>query len=127
GRYRNFAGKPLKVSFKGDGCTAELPTATEGTITFVDVKIGDEKVRALVDTGASDVILDSEIAAKLKVSIRSRSRLGDSAAEIGHGQLDVLELGAATVEGIPVDVFPHEVLEQMTGGVGAAPQAVLGA
>lgn len=126
GRYRNFAGKPLQVAFKGNGCTAELPIATEGTVTFVDVQIGDETVRALVDTGAADVILDGDIAAKLKIPIRERSRLGQGTAEIGHGQLDALTLGDATVRGIPVDVFPHEILEQMTGGVGLAPQAVLG-
>lgn len=127
GRYRNFAGKPLQSSFKGNGCSAELPIVTEGTVVFVDIEIGGEKVRALVDTGAADVILDSDVATRLKVPIRSRSRLGESTAEIGHGQLDALSLGTATVTGIPVDVFPHEVLEQMTGGVGAAPQAVLGA
>lgn len=126
GRYRNFAGKPLQVAFKGNGCEAELPVSTEGTVTFIDIQIGEEKVRALVDTGASDVILDGEIAAKLKVPIRSKSRLGEGTAEIGHGQLDAITLGNATVSGIPVDVFPHEVLVQMTGGVGAAPQAVLG-
>ncbi|MCY1056987.1 aspartyl protease family protein [Nannocystis sp. SCPEA4] len=127
GRYRNFAGKPLQISFKGNSCTAELPMTTEGTVTFVDIQIGDEKVRALVDTGAADVILDSEVATKLKVPIRSKARLGEGQAEIGQGQLDAITAGAATISGIPVDVFPHEVLEQMTGGVGAAPQAVLGA
>ncbi|MCY0988255.1 aspartyl protease family protein [Nannocystis sp. ILAH1] len=128
GRYRNFAGKPLQVSFKGNGCTAELPIATEGTVTFVDVQIGEEKVRALVDTGASDVILDGEVAAKLKLPVRSKSRLGgEGGPEIGHGQIEALTAGNATISGIPVDVFPHQVLEQMTGGVGAAPQAVLGA
>lgn len=126
GRYRSFAGKPLQVGFKGDGCTAELPFVTEGSIAFVDAQIGDQKFRALVDTGASDVILDGQLAEKLKVAIRSRSPLGETKAEIGHGQVDALTLGNVTISGIPVDVFPHEVLEQMTGGVGAAPSAVIG-
>lgn len=127
GRYRNFAGKPLVVNFKGDGCTAELPLQLEGSITFVEAQIGDEKFRALVDTGASDLILDGKLAEKLKVPIRSRSPLGQSNTEIGHGQIDTLALGNATVTGIPVDVFPHDVLVQMTGGVGEAPSAVIGA
>lgn len=128
GRYRNFAGKPLQLALKGNACSVELPIVIEGTVAFVDVQIGDETVRALVDTGAADVVLDAEIAAKLKVPIRERSRIGEgAAAEIGHGQLDRITLGAATVSAIPIDVFPHEILVQMTGGVGAPPQAVLGA
>jgi predicted aspartyl protease len=127
GRYRNFAGKPLVLNFKGDGCTAELPLQLEGSITFVEAQIGDEKFRALVDTGASDLILDQKVADKLKIPIRSRSPLGQSNTEIGHGQVDTLMLGTAGISGIPVDVFPHDVLVQMTGGVGEAPSAVIGA
>lgn len=126
GRYRNFAGKPLQVAVKGDGCTAELPLVAAGSVTFADVEIGGEKVRALLDTGASDVILDGALAAKLKVAVRSRSALGQGGPEIGHGQLDAINLGNATISGIPVDIFPHETLVQMSGGVGEAPSAVLG-
>lgn len=126
GRYRNFAGKPLQLAFKGDGCVAELPLVTAGSISFVDAEIGGEKFRALIDTGASDMILDGKLAEKLKVPIRSRSPLGQGGAEIGHGQLETLGLGDATLTGIPVDVFPHETLVQMSGGVGEPPAAVLG-
>lgn len=126
GRYRTFAGKPLQVSLKGDGCAVELPFVSEGSIALVEAQIGDQKFRALIDTGASDVILDAQLAEKLKVPIRSRSQLGETKAEIGHGQIDALSLGALTVSGIPVDVFPHEILEQMSGGVVAPPSAVIG-
>lgn len=126
GRYRNFAGKPLQVSFKGDGCTADLPLSAAGSVTFADVDIGGEKVRALIDTGAADVILDGKLAEKLKVAVRSRSALGQGGAEIGHGQIDGLVLGNASVSGIPVDIFPHDTLVQMSGGVGEPPAAVLG-
>lgn len=126
GRYRTFVGKPLQVSATGDGCTAELAIVQDkGGPPMIEVEIGGEKVRALLDTGAADVIVDTRLASKLRLPIRSRSPIGQT-AEIGHTQIDALKLGNITVSGVPVDVFPSETLAQMSGGAQTAPSAVVG-
>ena len=115
GRYRTFVGKPLQVSVGGDGCTVELPILKDAGAPMVEIEIGGEKIAAMLDTGAADVIVDTELAARLKLPIRSRTPIGQT-EEIGHTQVDSLKLGAVSVSAVPVDVFPSETLAQMSGG-----------
>lgn len=115
GRYRTFVGKPLQVTVGGDGCVAQLPVLQEDGPPMVEVEIGGEKIAAMLDTGAADVIVDTTLATKLKLPIRSRTPIGQT-EEIGHTQVDTLKLGNVTVTAVPVDVFPSETLAQMSGG-----------
>lgn len=125
GRYRTFVGKPMQVKLGGDGCVAELPILKEAGPPMIEVEIGGEKVRAILDTGAADVIVDTKLASKLKLPIRSRSPIGQT-AEIGHTQIDTLKLGNLTVSAVPVDVFPSETLAQMSGSAESASSVVIG-
>lgn len=125
GRYRTFVGKPLQVKVAGDGCVAELPILKDAGPPMIEVEIGGEKVRALLDTGAADVIVDTKLASKLKLPIRSRSPIGQT-AEIGHTQIDALKLGNITLNAVPIDVFPSETLAQMSGGAQTASAVVIG-
>ena len=125
GRYRTFVGKPMQVSVTGNGCVAELPVFKDSGPPMIEVEIGGEKVRAILDTGAADVIVDTRLATKLKLPIRSRSPIGQT-AEIGHTQIDSLKLGDITVSAVPVDVFPSETLAQMSGSAQAASSVVVG-
>ncbi|MBL9104505.1 MAG: retropepsin-like domain-containing protein [Myxococcales bacterium] len=125
-RYRTFVGKPLVVKMAGDGCQTELPVVREAnTPPLIEVELAGEKTLALIDTGAADVIVDTELAAKLKLPIRSRTPLGEQ-GEIGHSQVPALKIGGATITDIPVDVFPSETLAQMSGGRTRLAGAVIG-
>ena len=112
GRYRTFVGKPLQVS--AAPCQVELTISRDGGAPMVEVEIAGEKIMAMLDTGAADVIIDTKLAAKLKLPIRSRTPIGEQ-GEIGHTQVDTVKLGGITVSGVPVDVFPSETLAQMSG------------
>ena len=119
-------GKPLEVKMAGDGCTTELPIVREaGAPPLIEVELAGEKTLALIDTGAADLIVDTKLAAKLKLPIRSRTPLGEQ-GEIGHTQIDGLKLGSATLSALPVDVFPTETLAQMSGGRSRAAGVVIG-
>lgn len=119
GRYRTFVGQPLKVSVAGNGCQSDLTLSRDTGAPMLPVEIGGEKVLAMLDTGAADVIVDTTLAAKLKLPIRSKTPIGDK-AEIGHTQIDSLKVGDITVTNVPVDVFPSETLAQMSGSRQAA-------
>lgn len=124
-RYRTFVGKPLEVKMAGDGCSTEVPLVRDGTSPpLVEVELGGEKTMAMIDTGAADVIVDTELAARLKLAIRSRTQLSEN-SEIGHTQVPSLKIGGATISEIPVDVFPTATLQQMSGGRKSA-SAVIG-
>ncbi len=121
GRYRTFVGKPLVVS---GGCQADLALTRDVGAPMIEVEVAGEKVLAMLDTGAADVIVDTKLAAKLKLPIRSRTPIGEQ-GEIGHTQIDTLKIGGITIAGVPVDVFPSETLAQMSGSRQAA-SAVIG-
>ncbi len=126
-RYRTFTGTPLEVKMAGDGCQTEVPMTRDGNgPPFIEIELGGEKTLALIDTGAADVIVDNRLAEKLKLAIRSRTPLGEQGGEIGHSQVQTLKLGSATMTNIPVDIFPTETLQQMSGGRTKAAGAVLG-
>ena len=126
-RYRTFVGNPLEVKMAGDGCQTEVPLVRDtGGPPLIEIELAGEKTLALIDTGAADVIVDTELAAKMKLPIRSRTPLGEQGGEIGHSQVPTLKLGGATMTNIPVDVFPTETLRQMSGGRTKAAGAVIG-
>lgn len=125
--YRTFAGKPLVVAMGGDGCTTTVPLLNAGTtLPLVEVEIAGEKIKAMIDTGAADVILDEDFAEKIKVPIRSYTPIGRQGDEIGHGQLAELKLGDATVKNVPVDIFESKTIAAMSGTDGSETRAVLG-
>ncbi|MBK7824490.1 retropepsin-like aspartic protease [Nannocystis sp.] len=124
GRYRTFVGQPLRVSVAGNGCQSDLVLTRDVGAPMLEVEIDGEKVVAMLDTGAADVIVDTKLAGKLKLPIRSRTPIGEK-AEIGHSQIDNLKIGDINIANVPVDVFPSETLAQMSGSRQAA-SAVIG-
>ncbi len=126
-RYRAFVGAPLQVGFGGDGCTASIPlVGAKTTLPLVEIEVGSQTVLAMIDTGAADVILDRELAKALAVPVRSRTPLGRQGDEIGHGQVDAIEIGDATIRAVPVDIFDAETIAAMSGSDAKRARAVLG-
>ena len=126
-RYRAFVGQPFQAAFAGDGCTAVVPLVeATSTMPLIEVEIGGKSVLAMIDTGAADVILDRELAKELAVPVRSRTPLGRGGAEIGHGQVDALEIGDAKIRAVPVDIFDADTIAAMAGDGAKRARAVLG-
>jgi len=115
GRYRSFVGKPVQVRMPGNACAVQVGLVAADPVPVLEVELRGEKVRAMVDTGAGDVILESKLAERLEIPIQSRSPLGERGPEIGHGQLDEFSLAGMRVSNVPADVFPTETLQQMAG------------
>jgi hypothetical protein len=113
-RYGAFEGKPLQPSWAGNGCETTLPLLADLPVPVVEVTIEDESLNLLVDTSAADLILDPDRARKLVISTDSASELGGpGGAQIGHGQADKLIVGDLTLQRVPVDIFPPQVLAEM--------------
>ncbi|MCB9704462.1 MAG: retropepsin-like domain-containing protein [Myxococcales bacterium] len=126
-QYRTFAGKPLVVSMAGDGCTSLVPLKqAKTTLPLVEIEIGGVEVMAMIDTGAADVILDDELAKQLKVPVRSTTPLGRQGDEIGHGQLESITIGDATVKSVPVDIFSTGTIAAMSASESKSVRAVIG-
>ncbi len=126
-RYRSFAGKPLVTKHEGDGCTALVPISqAASSLPLVEIELGGIEVMAMIDTGATDVILDDELAAQLKVPIRSRTPVNQQGDSIGHGQVESLTIGDITVQSVPVDIFSVATIAAMSGSNSKVARAVLG-
>jgi hypothetical protein len=125
GRYRSFAGEPLKVRMRGSACATTVELAVRQPLVAVPLTVGGQDVLALLDTGAADVILDEELAIALGIPIQTRTAIGESTS-IGRGQIPELAIGDATVKNVPMDTLPRQSVKEMVGAVGAEVRAVLG-
>jgi tetratricopeptide (TPR) repeat protein len=113
-RYGAFDGKPLAAKWAAGKCSTELPLIADIPVPVVETTIDGETLNLMVDTSAADIILDPERARKLVISTDSMSELGGQGGPpIGHGQADSLTLGDLTLERVPVDIFPAQVLAEM--------------
>lgn len=125
GRYRSFVGKPLKI--KGKGCVSTLPLVATKPLAVVEIVVEDEPVNAILDTGASDLILSSSFAAARGISVKP---LGAQAPRgtpsVGYGQAESIEIGDVTISNVPVDVFDDRAMAEMAGTDLPDVKAVLG-
>lgn len=125
GRYRSFVGKPLQT--KSKGCVSTLPLAATAPLAVVEIVVEDEPVNAILDTGASDLILSNTFAAARGISVKP---LGAQAPRgtpsVGFGQAKNIQLGDVTIENVPVDVFDDRAMAEMAGTDLPDVKAVLG-
>jgi hypothetical protein len=125
GRYRSFAGRPLELVRKGS-CTSDVPYEPTGSAFTVPLKVGAREVRAVVDTGASDLLLDAALGAELGIAEQGRLSLGEG-AEAAYGQVPEVSLGTFVLRNVPVDLVPSRMVAGMAGlGEGSDVRAVIG-
>ena len=98
------AGKASKSSTFSDGSTIELQRDSDGHF-YADVQINGATVRALVDTGATQIALSRADAstAGIATSIGMPEVVGEGASGAVHGEvvtLDRVTLGPKTAEGM---------------------------
>lgn len=113
GRFRTFVGKPLKAK-AGKDCVSSTPLLLTSPLAVVEIEVDDEPVRAIVDSGASDLILSSTFASARGISIKPLSQ-GQGSPTVGYGQAEKLVVGDATLENVPVDVFDDRAMAEMAG------------
>lgn len=114
-RYQAFDGRPFAAKMGGDGCKTTLPiTLEQGAVVF-EVGADSDKLRLLLDTGASDLIITDAKAKSLVIGTDATAPLSAGGPPLPQGQLDKLTLGEFEVENVPVSMFPADQLGLVVG------------
>jgi predicted aspartyl protease len=115
----SFQGQtPYEVH--GDGQSTRLKLLKTDPLPLVSVRVnGSQEVTFFIDTGASEVTLDTEFARELGVpqfgSVQGTFSGGQN-AEVQQGRIEALKVGDWTVRNLPVAMLP---LRQLSQGLGA--------
>ena len=118
-KLRSFQGQtPYEVH--GDGQSTRLKLLRADPLPLVGVRVnGGEEVTFFIDTGGSEVTLDTEFARELGVpqfgSVQGTFS-GGQHAEVQQGRIEALRVGDWTVRNLPVAMLP---LRQLSQGLGA--------
>ena len=118
-KLRSFQGQtPYEVH--GDGQSTRLKLLRTDPLPLVGVRVnGGEEVTFFIDTGGSEVTLDTEFARELGVpqfgSVQGTFS-GGQHAEVQQGRIEALKVGDWTVRNLPVAMLP---LRQLSQGLGA--------
>lgn len=126
GRYKAFAGTPLKATVEGNACKLDIPLATQKPLATVQIQIGDKTVGAIFDTGAADLIVTRSLADELGMEIAASSQIAQGMPPVGHGQFSSVKVGGLTLENVPANVFDDEAIADMAGDESERVSAVLG-
>jgi len=126
GRFRSFVGKPLVASQPKGTCVTSVPLIATEPLAVVEITIDGEPVPAIVDTGASDLILSAKFAAARGISVRPLGQTPPGTPTVGFGQAEAVGVGDVTVTNVPVDVFDDRAMADMAGETLPDVKAVLG-
>ena len=101
------------------GESTRLPFIASDPLPVVNVRInGGSEVAFFIDTGGSELLLDSEFARELNVKPMGSVQgtfSGGQHAQVENGRVDSLTLGSWTLKNIPVGMLP---LRSMSSGFG---------
>jgi predicted aspartyl protease len=99
--------KPYQV--EGSGERTSLKFVMTDPLPLVKVRVnGGKEVNFLIDTGAAEVILDTEFAHEVGVEQLGSEKgrfAGGKEAYVGHGRIDSLTLGDWVVKNVPVGLL----------------------
>src|SRR5882757_9431246 len=118
-KLRSFQGQtPYEVH--GDGQSTRLKLLRTDPLPLVSVRVnGGDEVTFFIDTGGSEVALDTEFARELGVpqfGAVQGTFSGGQHAQVQQGRIDALTVGDWTVRNLPVLMLP---LRQLSEGLGA--------
>jgi len=118
-KLQSFAGQtPYEVH---GGQSTRVRFVQTDPIPLVSVRVnGGQEVTFFIDTGGSEVTLDSDFAKELGIpqfgSIQGTFS-GGQTAEVTQGRIESLTLGTWTVQNLPVAMLPlRQVSESLGGG-----------
>ena len=101
------------------GESTRLPFIASDPLPVVNVRVnGGPEVAFFIDTGGSELLLDSEFARELNVKTMGSVQgtfSGGQHAQVDNGRVDSLTLGSWTLRNIPVAMLP---LRSMSSGFG---------
>lgn len=126
GRFRSFVGKPLQASQPKGTCVTTVPMVATQPLAVVQIEVDGEPVSAIVDTGASDLILSQKFAAARGISVRPLGQTPPGTPTVGFGQAETIAVGDVTLTNVPVDVFDDRAMADMAGDALPDVKAVLG-
>ena len=118
-QLRSFRGQtPYEV--QGEGQSIRIKLLRTDPLPLVSVRVnGGKPVTFFIDTGGSEVVLDTDFARELGVPHYGAvvgTFSGGQHAEVGQGRIDTLSLGPWTVRNLPVAMLP---LRQLSKGLEA--------
>ena len=117
-KLESFKGQtPYEVD--GDGQTTRLRFVNNGPLPVVSVRVnGGEEVTFFIDTGGSEVALDTDFAKELGLPQFGEVQgtfSGGEHANVGQSRIESLTVGEWTVNNLPIATLP---LRQLSAGLG---------
>jgi hypothetical protein len=118
-KLQSFAGQaPYQV--QGGEPVDHVKFLQTDPLPLVSVRVnGGQEVTFFIDTGGSEVALDSDLAQELGVpnygSLQGTFSGGQQAA-VSHTRIDSLTLGSWTIQNLPAVTFPLRQLSDIAGG-----------
>jgi len=117
-KLESFKGQ-TPYELHGDGETTRLKFVNTGPLPVVSVRVnGGEEVNFFIDTGGSEVGLDTDFAKELGLPDFGKVQgtfAGGEQAEVGQSRVEQLTLGDWTVHNLPVMTLPFR---QLSAGLG---------
>jgi hypothetical protein len=126
GRFRSFVGKPVQATQPKSSCVTLVPMRASAPLAVVEIEVDGEPVLAIVDTGASDLILSATFASARGISVRPLGETPPGTPTVGFGQAETVTVGDVTLANVPVDVFDDRAMTDMAGESLPNVKAVLG-
>jgi Aspartyl protease/Tetratricopeptide repeat len=118
-KLQSFKGQ-TPYQLHGDGQSTRVKFPRTDPLPLVSVRVnGGDEVTFFIDTGGSEVALDTEFARELGVpqfGAVQGTFSGGQHAEVHQGRIESLTLGDWTVRNLPVAMLP---LRQLSQGLGA--------
>jgi aspartyl protease/tetratricopeptide repeat protein len=118
-KLQSFTGQ-VPYELRGDGQSTRVKFLRTDPLPLVSVRVnGGREVTFFIDTGGSEVALDTAFARELGVpqfGAVQGTFSGGQHAEVHQGRIDSLALGDWTVRNLPVAILP---LRQLSQGLGA--------
>lgn len=117
-KLESFKGQ-VAYELHGDGEITQLKFVKSEPLPLVHVRVnGGPEAIFFLDTGGSELLLDTEFAAELGVKSMGSVQgtfSGGQHAEVGNGRIDSLTLGDWTLKNVPVGMLPLRSLSEGFG------------
>lgn len=106
-KYSSFSERvPYEIS--GDGQKTTLRFVVSDPLPVVQVQInGSKKLNFLIDTGGSELVIDTELAGKTGVTVFGNEMgtfAGGKRALYQQGMVDIVKVGTFTIRNVPVHI-----------------------
>jgi predicted aspartyl protease len=117
-KLESFAGQ-TPYEFHGSGQSIRIKFVKSEPLPVIQVIVnGGKPALFFIDTGGSELLLDSEFAKELGVKTMGSVTgifAGDQKAPVGNGRVDSMTLGDWTLKNVPVGMIPLRSMSAMFG------------